>query len=55
MDNQSWTPQWVRNAAPMQMAQQFSGIHSSVKMARVLPAQRTPNGAAGKTSRIAVN
>ena len=35
MDNQSWTPQWVRNASPKEMAQQFSGINCSVKMARV--------------------
>ena len=36
MDNQSWTPQWIHNASPVQMAQQFSGINCSVKMARVI-------------------
>lgn len=36
MDNQSWTPQWVHNASPMHMAQQFSGINCSVRMARVI-------------------
>jgi len=42
MDNQAWVPQWVHNASAMQMAQQFSGIHSSVKMARVLPGGGNP-------------
>jgi len=46
MDNQSWTPQWVHNAAPVQMAQQFSGIHCSVKMARVVPTVRETRAAA---------
>lgn len=57
MDNQSWTPQWVRNATPMQMAQQFSGINTSVKMARVLPEQRAQKsiGQPGKVARIAAN
>ncbi|WP_131989107.1 hypothetical protein [Chthoniobacter flavus] len=36
MDNQSWTPRWIHNASPVQMAQQFSGINYSVKMARVM-------------------
>jgi hypothetical protein len=36
MDNQSWTPQWVHDAAPMQMAQRFAGIQYSVKMAHVV-------------------
>lgn len=42
MDNQSWTPHWVHNATPLQMAQQFSGIQCSVKMARVMPEERGP-------------
>jgi len=36
MDNQSWTPQWVRGGAPIQMAQLFSGINADVKVARVV-------------------
>ena len=36
MDNQSWAPQWIHNAAPMQMAQQFSGINANVRIARVM-------------------
>lgn len=36
MDNQSWTPRWIHNASPKEMAQQFSGINYSVKMARVV-------------------
>jgi len=36
MDNQSWTPKWIHNAAPMQMAQQFSGLNCGVRIARVL-------------------
>jgi hypothetical protein len=57
MDNQSWTPQWVRNATPMQMAQQFSGINTSVKMARVLPDQQAPKGIrqSGRITRLAAN
>jgi hypothetical protein len=36
MDNQSWSPQWVHDAAPIQMAQQFSGINCQVRIARVV-------------------
>jgi hypothetical protein len=36
MDNQSWIPQWVHTAAPLQTAQQFSGINYNVRMARVV-------------------
>jgi hypothetical protein len=36
MDNQSWSPQWVHDAAPMQMAQQFAGLNSQVHMARMM-------------------
>jgi hypothetical protein len=42
MDNQSWTPQWVQRAGAVQIAQQFSGIHCSVKMARVVNEGSTP-------------
>jgi len=61
MDNQSWTPQWVHNAAPVQMAQQFSGINCSVKMARVLPMERATRETAvavvvtHSTKRLAAN
>lgn len=57
MDNQSWTPQWVRNATPMHMAQQFSGINTSVKIARMLPEHATPKGTRepGKVTRLANN
>jgi len=57
MDNQSWTPQWIRNAAPVQMAQQFSGINCSVKMARVISTDRTPKtlGLPSSARRIASN
>jgi hypothetical protein len=50
MDNQSWTPRWVHDATPKQMAQQFSGIDYSVKMARVLPEERKAK-AHGSTTR----
>jgi hypothetical protein len=46
MDNQSWTPQWVHNAAPVQMAQQFSGINTSVKVARVVNSSALPKATA---------
>ena len=36
MDNQSWSPQWIQNGAPLQMAQRFSGINTDVKVARVM-------------------
>lgn len=36
MDNQSWTPKWIHTAAPLLMAQQFSGINANVRMARVM-------------------
>lgn len=61
MDNQSWTPQWVHNAAPTQMAQQFSGINTSVKMARVVPLESAPKATAvakvtpHSTARLALN
>ena len=57
MDNQSWTPQWVRNATPMHMAQQFSGINTSVKIARVLPEHAPLKGTSQpvKVTRFAAN
>lgn len=57
MDNQSWTPQWVRDATPIHMAQQFSGINTSVKMARVLPEQRAPRDVSQprRSTRLAAN
>ena len=57
MDNQSWVPQWVRTAAPIQMAQQFSGINCSVKMARVLHDRSAPKAPAvpSPTMRLAAN
>lgn len=57
MDNQSWTPRWVHDAAPMQAAQQFSGIDCSVKTARVLPEERKPkaHGSTSGNSRLATN
>jgi len=57
MDNQSWTPRWVHEATPTQMAQQFSGIDCSVKTARVMPAERKPkaHGVAEVNTRLATN
>jgi hypothetical protein len=57
MDNQSWAPQWVHTAAPRQMAQQFSGINYSVKMARVLNDRSAPKALAlpVATVRLAAN
>ncbi len=46
MDNQSWTPQWVHHAAPVPMAQQFSGINYNVKMARVVNGDNSRKAAA---------
>jgi hypothetical protein len=54
MDNQSWTPRWIREATPVQMAQQFSGVQCDVKMARVLPTRRAP-GHTGSNTRLATN
>jgi hypothetical protein len=36
IDNQSWTPTWVREAAPVEMAQRFSGLAVNVLGARTL-------------------
>jgi hypothetical protein len=59
MDNQLWLPRWIHNGSPMQMAQQFSGINCSVKMARVVggegkSAPKSP-AMASATRRVAAN
>jgi hypothetical protein len=55
MDNQSWAPQWLHEAAPLQMAQQFSGIACNVRVARMMNGDASGKSAFGTLdgSRIA--
>jgi hypothetical protein len=57
MDNQSWKPVWVHQGAPMQMAQQFSGFNTNVRMAHVVAPEVSPKqpGLVYPNVRIAAN
>jgi hypothetical protein len=57
MDNQSWMPQWVRNATPAGLAQQFSGMDVAVLHAKVVARTdsakgMSPAGLPKKASRL---